>query len=89
MHSYKITDAKEHYREVFDRAKKEPVLLTEESNPSHVILSVETYQKLVERLEELEDILFGKQADIALNQSQMVGSQQFTATLQKIANGEA
>jgi nitrate reductase assembly molybdenum cofactor insertion protein NarJ len=29
MHSYTITDAQEHYREVFDRAKQEPILLTD------------------------------------------------------------
>ncbi len=89
MHSYTMTDAQEHYREVFDRAKQEPILLTEESSPSHVILSAETYQQLVERLEVLEDMLLGKQADIALSQSQRVGSDQFTAALQKIVNGEA
>lgn len=87
MRIYTLTQTRNHHGEVFDRAQIEPVLVTKQKRPSHVILSVEAYQKLMTRLEELEDLNWGKAAQIAFNQSSMVGCEEFTATLEKIANG--
>ena len=72
---------------MFDKATVEPVLITKQKRPSHVILSADAYQQLVNRLEELEDLNLGKVAGTALSQSPMVGSDKFTATLEKLANG--
>ncbi|WP_235620711.1 type II toxin-antitoxin system Phd/YefM family antitoxin [Halothece sp. PCC 7418] len=87
MKSYTLTQTRNQHGEVFDRAKIEPVLVTKQERPSHVILSAEAYQKLIARLEELEDLNWGNAAQTALNQSSMLGSDQFTTALEKIANG--
>lgn len=52
-------------------------------------MSVEAYQRLIARLAELEDKLLFQEAEIALLQSQMVGVEKFTSTLEQLANGEA
>ena len=87
MKSYTLTQTRNQHGEVFDKATVEPVLVTKQKRPSHVILSVEAYQKLIDRLEELEDSNLGKAAQTALTQSSMIGSEEFTATLKKLANG--
>jgi prevent-host-death family protein len=88
MQSYTLTEARNRHGQVFDQAAVEPVLLTKQSRPSHVLMSAESYQQLVDRLAELEDMLLGKAAEEALNQSQMVGSETFVETLKDLANGE-
>jgi len=87
MQNYSLTDARNKHGEVFDKAAVEPVLLTKQSRPSHVIMSAETYQKLVERLEELEDIVLGQEANVALRNSKMMGSEAFKNALENLANG--
>ena len=89
MQTYTLTDARNKHGEVFDKAAIEPVLLTEQSRPSHVIISAESYQKLINRLEELEDMVFGQAAEVALSQSKMTGTEAFTSALEHLANGEA
>lgn len=86
MKSYTLTQTRNRHGEVFDRAKIEPILVTKQERPSHVILSAEAYQKLMARLEELEDENWGKAVQTALNQSSMVGTNRFTTALEKIAN---
>lgn len=87
MKSYTLSQIRNQYVEVFDQAQNEPVLVTKQKRPSHVIISAYTYQQLITRLEELEDLNLGKAAENAINQSVMVGSKEFTATLEKLANG--
>ncbi|WP_341529518.1 type II toxin-antitoxin system Phd/YefM family antitoxin [Nostoc sp. UHCC 0302] len=89
MQTYTLTDARNKHGEVFDKAATEPVLLTKQSRPSHVIISAESYQKLINRLEELEDMVFGQAAEVALRQSKMIGTEAFTSALEHLANGEA
>jgi len=89
MQRYTLTDARNRHGEVFDLAAKEPVLLTKQSRPSHVIMSAEAYQKLIEKLAELEDRILGEEAQKALLQSRMVGVDTFTSTLKRLADGEA
>ncbi|MEH1961007.1 MAG: type II toxin-antitoxin system Phd/YefM family antitoxin [Nostoc sp.] len=89
MQTYTLTDARNKHGEVFDKAAIEPVLLTKQSRPSHVIISAESYQKLINRLEELEDMVFGQAAEVALSQSKMIGTEAFTSALEHLANGEA
>ncbi|NER22564.1 MAG: type II toxin-antitoxin system Phd/YefM family antitoxin [Symploca sp. SIO1C2] len=89
MQHYTLTDARNRQSEVFNKATTEPVLLTNQSLPSHVLMSVDTYQNLIERLQKLEEEVLGKAVEAALNQSQMVGVETFTSTLEGLANGEA
>ncbi len=49
-------------------------------------MSADAYQRLIERLMELEDMLLGKAAKSALSQSQMVGAQTFVETLKQLNN---
>ena len=81
MEKYTFTGVQKKQEEVFKKATIEPVLLIERSRPSHVIMSAETYQQLIEKLAELEDVIWGKAAEAALKNSKMVGSEKFTETL--------
>ena len=87
MQTYTLTDARNKHGEVFDKAAIEPVLLTKQSRPSHVIISADSYQKLITRLQELEDMQLVQSAETALNQSKMVGTEAFTSALEHLANG--
>jgi prevent-host-death family protein len=89
MQTYTLTDARNKHGEVFDKAATEPVLLTKQSRPSHVIISANSYQKLIQRLQELEDMVLGQAAETALSQSKMLGTEAFTSALEHLANGEA
>ena len=86
MKSYTLTQTRNQHGEVFDRAAIEPVLITKQKRPSHVILAAETYQQLIVRLEELEDLNLVKTVQTALNNSSMVGNEEFTAALEQLAN---
>lgn len=87
MQRYTLIQMRNLHDEVFNKAAVEPVLITQAERPSHVILSSEAYQQLLERLEELEDMSFGQAATAALTHSEMVGSKEFTAELERLANG--
>jgi prevent-host-death family protein len=88
MKTYSLTDARNRHGEVFDQAIQAPVLLTKQSRPSHVILSAQAYQAMLTRLDDLEDLAWGKAAQINLDQSSIVGIDRFTAELVQLANGE-
>jgi prevent-host-death family protein len=88
MYSYTLSEARNRHGEIFDRAATEPVLLTKQSRPSHVLLSASAYTKLIDKLAELEEAMWGKQAAEALATEQTLGSATFTDALQAIANGE-
>ncbi|MEI6444520.1 MAG: type II toxin-antitoxin system Phd/YefM family antitoxin [Nostocales cyanobacterium ELA583] len=85
MQTYTLTDARNKHGEVFDKAAIEPVLLTKQSRPSHVIISADSYQKLINRLQELEDMQLVQNAETALSQSKMVGTEAFTSALEHLA----
>ena len=86
MKSYTLTQTRNQHGEVFDKAAKEPILITKQKRPSHVILAADTYQQLIDRLEELEDLHLAQTAETALKQSSMIGSKEFTLALEEIAN---
>jgi prevent-host-death family protein len=88
MKTYSLTDARNRHGEVFDQAIQAPVLLTKQSRPSHVILSAQAYQAMLTRLDDLEDLAWGKAAQINLDQSSIAGIDRFTAELVQLANGE-
>ncbi|HBE19702.1 MAG TPA: prevent-host-death protein [Cyanobacteria bacterium UBA11149] len=85
MYSYTIIDTRDRHSEVFEKAAIEPVLVTQESQPSHVIMSADTYQRLLHRLEQLEDMVLGKAAEAALKNSNFCGRETFTLALQRLA----
>ncbi|MBH8564079.1 type II toxin-antitoxin system Phd/YefM family antitoxin [Nostoc sp. CENA67] len=85
MQTYTLTDALNKHSEVFDKAAIEPVLLTKQSQPSHVIMSAKSYEKLINRLKELEDMVLVQTAEAALSQSKMVGTEVFTSTMMQLA----
>lgn len=87
MKNYPLQEAKNRHEEIFRRASDEPILLSEKSHPSHVILSFQTYQDLINRLDELEDLVWGKQATESVKRSQFVGEDKFVQSLQELANG--
>lgn len=88
MRSYNLTEAHNQQGEIFDRAAGEPVLLTQESLPSHVIMSFDIYQRLMGRLTELEDMALGEAAEAVLSKSPMVGTETFVESLKQLAHGE-
>jgi PHD/YefM family antitoxin component YafN of YafNO toxin-antitoxin module len=86
MKTYLLTDARHRHREVFDQAIQAPVLLTKNSQLSHVIVSAQTYQMMVDRLADLEDLIWGTTAHMNLGKSKMVGIERFTTELAQLAN---
>jgi hypothetical protein len=74
-------------QEIFEQANKEPVLLTLNADKSHVLMSFEIYQQLINHLQELEDLKWGKMAIEALNKYDLVGEDEFIKTLEELANG--
>ena len=89
MQSYSLTEIQERQNEVLKQATIEPVLLLEESRPGYVILSAHSYQQLIERLSELEDLVLGQLAETTLKTSRLVGAETFTTELQHLANFDA
>ena len=85
MQNFSVTEIQDTHSEALNRAAVEPVLLTAESQVSYVIMSVENYDRLIDKLARLEDIAIGQQAQAALSASRMVGSEVFTAELQQLA----
>jgi len=84
MQSFTLIDIRDRCDEVFNQAAAEPILLTQESQPSYVLLSIYDYRQLIDRLDSLEDRALGKLAELARNQSQMVGAEPFTAELTRL-----
>jgi PHD/YefM family antitoxin component YafN of YafNO toxin-antitoxin module len=85
MQHFFVKEIQESNSEFLDKADIEPVLLTKESQKSYVIMSVENYEKLMDRLNLLEDLILGQQAQAALSNSQMVGTEKFMAELKRLA----
>ncbi|WP_373547701.1 prevent-host-death protein [Chamaesiphon sp.] len=85
MRRFSVTAIQNTDSQALHQAESEPVLLTAESQSSYVIMSVENYDRLIDRLERLEDIALGQQAQTDLSTSRMVGMEIFTAELQRLA----
>ncbi len=86
MITYTLSEARNRHGEVFDRAIAEPVLLTKNARASHVVLSATLFETLMARLRDLEDHELGAAAAQARGQSPLVGSDDFTAALQRLAD---
>ncbi|HLP87755.1 MAG TPA: prevent-host-death protein [Nostocaceae cyanobacterium] len=88
MQTYTLTDVHYKHSEIFNKAAIEPVLIISQSQPNYVIISADSYQKLLNRLQELADLLLVQVAETAINQSQMVGTEAFTLVLEHLANNQ-
>jgi prevent-host-death family protein len=86
MQQYSLEEMRERSQDVLDSATSEPVILVNQSRPSYVVLSVQNYQQLIDRLTELEDRALGKQAETALQNSSLIGTETFVTELQQLAN---
>jgi PHD/YefM family antitoxin component YafN of YafNO toxin-antitoxin module len=89
MKQYTLAEARERQGEIFELADLEPVVLVEASHPSHVVMSFEIYQQLLERLTDLEDLVWERAATEAIRQSRSVGEAEFTEALKSLTNGKA
>jgi prevent-host-death family protein len=85
MQRFSVKEIQNTHSEVLNQAAVEPVLLTNESQPSYVIMSVESYEQLINRLAQLEDLTIGQKAQTALSNSRMVGAETFTAEIERLA----
>ena len=85
MQRFSVGEIQNPDSKVLNQAAVEPVLLTEESQPSYVVMSVESYEQLINRIAQLEDLIIGQQAQAAICNSQMVGTETFTAELERLA----
>lgn len=85
MQHYRLTEVRDRYSEVLEKAAVEPVLLMEESQPGYVIMSAQNYQQLIDRLTALEDHTLVQLTEMALKSSRMVGTESFTAELQRLS----
>jgi hypothetical protein len=89
MQSHPLTKILPTADEILEQAANEPVLLTQASQElqaGYVLMSTQQYQDLIKRLEEMEDRIFGKLAEVALQSSSTVGSEIFTNELQQLAD---
>ena len=60
MQCFSITEIQNTPSEALHQAAVEPVLLTAESQPSYVIMSIDNYEDLINRLARLEDLAIGQ-----------------------------
>jgi PHD/YefM family antitoxin component YafN of YafNO toxin-antitoxin module len=85
MQRFSVTEIRNTPSAALHQATIEPVLLTADSQPSYVIMSIDNYEHLIDRLARLEDLAIGQQAQSNLTTSRMVGTEAFTAEIQRLA----
>ena len=60
MQRFSATEIRNTPSEALHQATIEPVLLTADSQPSYVIMSIDNYEHLLDRLARLEDLELGR-----------------------------
>ncbi|QLE56502.1 type II toxin-antitoxin system prevent-host-death family antitoxin [Nostoc sp. TCL26-01] len=85
MRQFTLGDIQNLHSDVLEQAATEPVVLTSQSQVSYVIMSVENYEQLMNQIAQLEDLILGQQAQMAVANSKMVGSEIFTDELERLA----
>jgi len=88
MQTFTLSHAKAHHGEVFEQATSEPILLTRNGRSSHVVMSADHFDRLMGRLQWIEDQAFGRMADAVKASSPLVGSDVFEDGLKRLANAE-
>ena len=61
-----VSDIRHRHLDVIDKAKKSPVMLSSRGEPVAVIVSPDQWNKIVERLEDLDDLVLGLEALLEL-----------------------
>ena len=56
MKSFPLTDARRELPTLVDKSAKEPILITRHGEEAAVLLSPSLYEKMLDAMEELEDI---------------------------------
>ncbi|ABA24253.1 Prevent-host-death protein [Trichormus variabilis ATCC 29413] len=85
MRQFPLQEIQNLHSDALQQATTEPIILTSESQSSYVIMSVENYEQLMNRITQLEDLILGQQAQMAVAKSNMIGSEIFTAELERLA----
>jgi PHD/YefM family antitoxin component YafN of YafNO toxin-antitoxin module len=85
MQQFSVEEMKERSQDVLESATSEPVVLVDQAQPSYVVLSMQSYQQLIDRLTEFEDQALGRLAELALQNSSFVGEDVFVKELQRFA----
>ncbi|NJM17912.1 MAG: prevent-host-death protein [Richelia sp. RM2_1_2] len=85
MRQFPLRDIQNPHSNALEQAATEPIVFTSESQSSYIIMSVENYEQLMNRITQLEDLILGQQAQMAVANSKMLGSETFTAELERLA----
>lgn len=85
MHQFTLGDIQNPHSDALEKAATEPIVLMNESQASYVIMSMENYEQLMNRIAQLEDLTLGQYAQMAVANSKMVGSEIFTTELERLA----
>lgn len=51
-----VTEARDRFSEIVETAEREPVFLTKHGRPQAVVLGAAEYERMVERIEDAEDL---------------------------------
>lgn len=83
MKEFKSTRAKDHFGELLDESRNEPVKITRNNKEVAVVVSIQEYNRLI----ELEDSYFASKAKEAAKQG-YIGKSKSEALLEKMLNAE-
>lgn len=84
MNCYSLQQLTEELHHLLAQVDQSPVVLTEAAEPRYILLSVENYRQLLRSFQILEDQMWGEAAQKAIQNSEMVKSEEFVAALQQI-----
>jgi PHD/YefM family antitoxin component YafN of YafNO toxin-antitoxin module len=84
MNCYSLQQLTEELHHLLAQVDQSPVVLTEAAEPRYILLSVENYRQLLRSFQILEDQMWGESAKKAIQDSEMVKSEEFVAALQQI-----
>lgn len=82
MTSYTASMAKNHFGELLDTARREPVIIEKHRRPNAVLMAYEEYQ----RLQEIEDRFLAARADEVVAEGKWLGVEESEKLLDDILN---
>ncbi len=85
MRSMAAKEAKNHFGELLDTARREPVTIEKNGRPVAVVLSIEDFK----RFEEIEDAIWGARAEEAEKAGAWLGPDESGKLLQELLNAKA
>ncbi|MBF0167657.1 MAG: type II toxin-antitoxin system Phd/YefM family antitoxin [Alphaproteobacteria bacterium] len=85
MRSMAAKEAKNHFGELLDTARREPVTIEKNGRPVAVILSIEDFK----RFEEIEDAAWGARAEEAEKAGDWLGPDESEKLLRELLNAKA